>query len=115
MPTTDDEMIEEQEIEVGWVEQYTEWQSPLAGMWSAIGKQIDGKRLAEYTRVFSDIPAGLLLKMVDQAIKDNGQYQTVPTIGACWDALKKILHNPRDLDAAVESWVSSRFMVYRFE
>jgi hypothetical protein len=83
---------------------YEEWLGVLSSMWTAAGKPVDNERLAEYARTFNKIPHGLLRKMADRAIKDNGVFNTVPTIGACWVALRKELHNPYDLDAAIEEW-----------
>lgn len=116
MLITEDSVIEE-EKDNHWVEQFTEWVSPLAGMWDAIGKPVDAKRLSEYQRVFSEIPHGLLSQMVDRAIRDNGAYQSVPTIGACWEALKKVLRNPFDVDAAIETWIEKQYQscIYKFE
>lgn len=118
LTTTDDQeiVIDEEENQEHWMQQYIVWQSPLAGLWESIGKDVDPKALANYTRVFSGIPNGLLVQMCDRATKDNGVYKSVPTIGACWEALRKELRNPYDLDAAVDTWVEKQWQaaVYRF-
>jgi hypothetical protein len=55
--------------------------------------------------------------MADRATKDNGIYKSVPTIGACWQALYKVLGNPQDIDRAIEHWVEQRWQqaVYKFQ
>ena len=120
MLITEGDLIQEEEQEEHdrhWPQQYIEWQSPLAELWSALGKDVDPKALAQYTRVFKEIPAGLLVKMADRAVKDNGVYKNVPTIGACWESLRKVLGNPYDIDAAIETWIEKQWQqaVYKFQ
>src|SRR5690349_3264479 len=81
-----------------------EWVSVLMSMWEAIGKDVDEKRLTIYAKQFSIVPLGLLEKAVGRAIRNNGNYLTVPTVGALWDALRRELGNPRDIDQAIEQW-----------
>lgn len=119
MPTDVEEEIEviDEEDKALWMQQYQEWQEPLVGLWTAIGKEVDPAALKHYTRQFGSVPQGLLQQMADRAIKDNGIYKSVPTIGACWQALYKVLGNPQDIDRAIEHWVEQRWQqaVYKFQ
>lgn len=83
---------------------YVEWLGVLAGMWDAIGKSLDERRLEKYAKELSYIPLGLLEKSVSRAMRNNGEYQVVPTIGAIHQALKNELGNPRDVDEAIDQW-----------
>lgn len=94
-----------------------EWLDVLISMWEAIGKPVDEKRLAKYSKELRSLPLGLLEEAVSQAIRNNGEYQTVPTISAIWAEVKKVLHNPLDVDTAVERWIDRHYQqaVRRFE
>jgi hypothetical protein len=81
-----------------------EWLMVLVEMWDAIGKDATPERLGLYERQLANIPLGLLLPAVSRAIRENGSYQTVPTVGAIWTAVKKELKNPSDLDSGLERW-----------
>jgi len=61
-----------------------EWLEVLSGMWEAIGKPLDEKRLQKYAKELNGIPLGLLEKAVNRAIRNSGDYQVVPTISAIW-------------------------------
>lgn len=94
-----------------------EWLEVLSGMWEAIGKPLDEKRLQKYVKELNGIPLGLLEKAVSRAIRNSGDYQVVPTISAIWGALRKELGNPYDIDRAIERWVETQHqsIVKRFE
>jgi len=92
-----------------------EWLGVLSSMWDAIGKPLDEKRLAQYARMLKSVPLGLLDEAVNLAVRNNGQYQSVPTIGAIWDAIRKILGNPLDVDIALERWIDRNLTMVRFE
>ena len=94
-----------------------EWLEILSGMWEAIGKPLDEKRLRKYAKELSGIPLGLLDKAVSKAIRNSGDYQVVPTISAVWKAVRHELGNPYDIDEAIERWMETRYQsaVYRFE
>lgn len=94
-----------------------EWLDILSGMWEAIGKPIDEKRLQKYARELHSIPLGLLEKAVSRAIRNGGDYMVVPTISAIWGALRKELKNPYDIDEAIERWCEAQYqsMIVRFE
>lgn len=91
---------------------YGEWVGVLASMWDAIGKDVDDRRLKVYAEQFKNIPYGLLEKAVARAIRNNGNYLTVPSVSALWDAIKReagdsmnIDFRNRDALEAVETWV----------
>jgi len=78
-----------------------DWVGALVSMWDAIGKPVDEVRLGVYMRQLGSVPLGLLERAVSLAIRDNGSYATVPTVGAIWQALRKVLGNPLDLEVAM--------------
>lgn len=106
-PTIADELV--QDGPEAFAEVYSEWLDILKGMWEAIGKPVDERRLQEYARHFKDIPMELLRDCVDRAIRDNGVYQTIPTVGALWEAVRKVLGNPYDIDQGIHEWEQARW------
>ena len=94
-----------------------EWLETLSGMWEAIGKPLDEKRLQKYAKELNGIPLGLLEKAVSRAIRNSGDYQVIPTISAIWGALRRELGNPYDIDQAIERWIETQYQssVKRFE
>jgi hypothetical protein len=104
-----DDVIEEVEGPAAFADVYAEWLGILRGMWDAIGKPVDERRLQEYARSFQMVPMELLRDSVDRAIRDNGAYQTIPTIGALWIAVKKELENPFDLVQGIDEWKDKRW------
>lgn len=103
-----------------YAEAFGEWTSILTGMWDAIGKSMSDpaneRRLKEYIRTFGSVPSEILQRAVDRAVRNNGTYQTVPTIGAIWDAVHKELGSPHDIDQALYEWNESKWnkIVVRF-
>lgn len=92
-----------------------EWLTILSRLWLAYDKPLDPVRLALYQHNFERVPMGLLEKAVDRAIRDN-RYNMVPTVGNVWDAVRKELHNPYDIDEAIKRWQASLgSCFYRFE
>lgn len=94
-----------------------EWLGVLAGMWEAIGKPLDEKRLKKYAKELQGIPLGLLERAVSLAIRNSGDYQVVPTIAAVWGAVRKELGKPYDIDVAIERWCEAQYesKVVRFK
>jgi len=93
-----------------WDDAALEWSEILEKMWTMIGKPVDEKRLGFYIDELGDIPIGLLEKAVSRAVRNNGQYMTVPSVGAIWNALRAELGNPSgDILEAVEQWAASSF------
>lgn len=90
---------------------YVEWLEVLAGLWEAVGKPIDEKRLRKYTKELSRIPLGLLERAVSRTIRDGSEYQVVPTIGSIWKALRKELANPSDIDVVIERWIEEKYQL----
>jgi hypothetical protein len=82
---------------------HQEWMSILATLWELIGKPIDPKRLRIYGKNLESVPLGLLELAINRVFRENS-YQTVPVPGVIWDAIKKELGNPYNLDMAVENW-----------
>ena len=94
-----------------------EWLDVLTGMWEAIGKPLDEKRLQKYAKELNGIPLGLLEKAISRAIRNSGDYIVVPTISAIWNALRKELGNPYNIDEAISRWCEVKYQacVRRFE
>jgi hypothetical protein len=96
-----------------------EWMQTLMSLWDAVGKEIDSNRLTIYAGQLEIVPLGLLKKVVARAIRNNGQYQTVPTVGALWDAVRKELdlRPSEDTEEAIQRWCARMFdqAIYRFE
>jgi hypothetical protein len=92
-----------------------EWLQVLVRMWDAIDKPVDIKRLENYERELSSVPMGLLKSAVSRCIREN-TYTSVPSVGKVWEAIRKELGNPRDIDESIERWKSSRWerCIYRF-
>ena len=103
----------EQTLKDEWVaEMRQEWMDILVGMWDAVGKVPGEKQLKQYARQLRIIPLGLLEQTCQRAVRDNGVYNTVPTIGAVWEALKKELDiNGKGIsvDDAIEAWADRRW------
>jgi len=80
-----------------------EWMGVLASMYTLIGKPVDIERLKIYRRNLSRVPLGLLELAIDRVFREN-TYQTVPVTGVIWEAIRKELGNPYDLDSSLERW-----------
>lgn len=80
-----------------------EWLGVLAQLWIAYDKEIDPDRLELYLRQFGSLPLELLQEGVDRAIREQ-TFNSVPTIGDLWKAVRAVLGNPLDLGAAIERW-----------
>lgn len=100
---------------------YEEWLGVLVSMWDAVDKDVEEKRLMYYAKEFADIPLGLLEKAVSRAIRNNGKYLSVPSVGAIWDAIRKETgeHPNMDVLEVVKLWndqAEERFerQIYRF-
>lgn len=86
-------------------EGYKAWLEVLVKMWDAVDKEVDQKRLAVYAEQFREIPYGLLNLAVDRAIRNNGSYLTVPSVGALWTAIKvEAGDRSGDVIEAVQLW-----------
>ncbi len=73
-----------------------DWLAVLTFLWESIGKRYDAtiaeeKRFDAYVKMFGDVPLDVLEKAVTRSIANNGKYQTIPTPGAIWDEIKKVL------------------------
>lgn len=85
-----------------------DWLSVLAQLWIAYDKEIDPERLGLYQRQFGQIPLGLLQDGVDRAIREQA-FNSVPTVGDVWRAIRAVLGNPRDLETAIERWKNKQW------
>jgi hypothetical protein len=110
-PEETDEVEEQDNTEV-----FNEWFEVLASMWDAIGKPLDSKRIKIYVHELDIVPLGLLKPAVSWAIRNNGNYQTVPTISAVWsgvrEAVKKSGVNISDgetVESAIEKWIDAQW------
>lgn len=85
---------------------YSEWLSVLMSMWESVEKPVDEKRLKLYASQFESVPLGLLEKAITRAIRNNGNYLSVPSIGALWSAIRKETGDLPNVDVleAVEMW-----------
>lgn len=94
-----------------------EWLEVLSRLWVAYDKPLDPVRLVLYQNMLAKLPLGLLELAVEQTVRNHGKYNNVPTVGEVWDAVRVVLHNPYDLDQAIEDWSSRKFQlcVYRFD
>lgn len=86
-----------------------EWTGIIESLWIAVGKDPDVERMKLYAKNLASVPMGLLQAGVTRAIRENGKYQTVPTISAIWTAISKELGDPPDLESAIERWVDNSF------
>jgi hypothetical protein len=79
-----------------------DWLKCLTFLWDSVGKSPDGnaqedKRFDAYTRLFKDVPIGILEPAIIRAISNNGKYNVIPMPGAIWDAMRKNLElRPED-------------------
>ena len=90
-----------------------EWTATLAQLWDAYDKQLDARRMLLYRNSLSGVPLGLLERAVNRTIKEH-EYNTVPTLGEVWLAIKAELKKDdihcetMGIDAALETWVDRR-------
>lgn len=111
-----DEQIQDEQIQMSAID---EWMSVIMSLWEAVGKNANAedqeRRLREYARQLSIVPLELLERSVDRAIQNNGKYQTVPTIGAVWDALRQELKKEimfsegADMEELINQWCIRKF------
>jgi hypothetical protein len=80
-----------------------EWLGVLSRLWTAFDKPVDPIRLTIYRDALGKVPMGLLEKAIERVLHEH-TYSNVPTIGEVWAALRKELHNPYDIDQAIEQW-----------
>lgn len=93
-----------------------DWLEVLSRLWVAYDKPLDPIRLVLYQTMLGKLPTGLLELAIEQTVKDHGKFNNVPTVGEVWDAVRVVLHNPHNLDQAIEDWGARKFeaCVYRF-
>jgi hypothetical protein len=94
-----------------------DWLEVLSRLWVAYDKPLDPIRLVLYQNMLGKLPTGLLELAIEQTVKVHGKYNNVPTVGEVWDAVRVVLHNPHNLDQAIEDWSARKFEVcmYRFD
>ena len=80
-----------------------DWLKILSRLWTAYGKPIDPEQMVIYRDMLGSLPLGLLEKAIDQAVRDHA-YNSVPIVKEVWDAVRKELDNPFDIDQAIEQW-----------
>jgi len=66
-----------------------EWTAQLTQLWEAVGKPVDRKQLAVYVKQLGRVPLGLLEQAISEILQ-NHSYNTVPTLGEIWKAIKDI-------------------------
>ena len=93
-----------------------DWLKCLEFLWESVGKKIDAnneedKRFDAYTRLFQDVPIGILEPAIIRAISNNGKYNVIPTPGAIWDAMRKILEvrPEEDVFEAIQMWTMNKW------
>lgn len=86
----------------------------LIRLWDAVGKPFEPARLAVYEQELADLPNGLIEQAVSRALREH-TWQTVPTVGEVWKAVRAELGNLYDLPAAILEWRERRWRhVLRF-
>ena len=75
-----------------------DWVAVLIQLWEAVGKPVDNKQLAVYVKQLGDIPLGILEKVVSEMIRSN-TWNSVPSIGAIWQEVRKDGWGTEDLKA----------------
>ena len=66
-----------------------EWTGQLTQLWEAVGKPVDRRQLAVYVKQLGRVPLGLLEQAISEILQ-NHTYNTVPTLGEIWKAIKDI-------------------------
>jgi hypothetical protein len=92
-----------------------DWLEVLSRLWVAYDKPLDPVRLVLYQNMLEKLPTGLLELAIEQTVRNHGKYNNVPTIGEVWDAVRVVLHNPHNLDQAIEDWSARKFEVCRYQ
>jgi len=67
-----------------------EWTAQLTQLWEAVGKPVDRKQLAVYVKQLGRVPLGLLEQAISEILQ-NHSYNSVPTLGEIWKAIKDIV------------------------
>jgi hypothetical protein len=80
-----------------------EWTGILAQLWIGIGKPLDPERLKIYRDQLKAVPLGLLELAVSRLFREE-TWNVVPTVGRIWEAIRKELHDPNNLDEALNGW-----------
>lgn len=80
-----------------------EWVGVLAQLWTGIGKTPEPDRLKIYQTQLAAVPLGLLELAVSRVMREN-TWSVVPPVGAIWQAIRKELGNPYNLETALEEW-----------
>lgn len=80
-----------------------EWTGILAQLWTAVGKPPDDQRLKIYCDQLKDVPLGLLELAINRVMRSN-TWNTVPIVGAIWQAIRKELGDPHDLVYSMQIW-----------
>lgn len=86
-----------------------DWIGVLCQLWTAYDKPIDYARLQVYQNVLGKVPLGLLEKAVERCVSEH-VYNSVPTVGEVWAAVRKELHGPLDVDQAIAEWEQRRWV-----
>ncbi len=84
-----------------------DWLGCLSQLWTAFGKVLDADQMMIYQSNLSGIPLGLLEQSIQRVIREH-LYNSVPTVAQVWAAIRKELHNPVDLDKAINEWEPGR-------
>lgn len=85
-----------------------EWLEVLAQLWVAFGKALDGEQMIIYQKNLKVVPLGLLDQAINRVIREH-RFSSVPTVAQVWAAVRTELHNPVDLDYAIESWLDQQW------
>lgn len=83
-----------------------DWYGILAGLWIAIGKPVDKRRLELYAGDLKAVPCELLERAVKR-IRMSSTYSIVPTIGEIWQAVRAELAN--DNCSTPEEWIERKW------
>jgi hypothetical protein len=80
-----------------------EWTGILAQLWTGIGKSPDDQRLKIYCDQLKDVSLGLLELAISRVMREN-TWNVVPPIGTIWQAIRKELGDPHDLEYSLKIW-----------
>jgi hypothetical protein len=85
-----------------------EWMDVLSRLWKAYSKKVDEEQLEIYFNMLRGVPMGLLEKAIERVVREH-TYNTVPTVAEVWQAVRKELDNPYDVDQAIRDWCDRRW------
>lgn len=96
-------MTDEQALQSAYQVALAEWTGILAQLWTGIGKPLEPERLKIYRDQLQAVPLGLLELAVTRVMREE-TWLIVPSAGRIWEAIRKELGDPHDLDYSLQIW-----------